>query len=284
MTHLIEKQTIELHLAKADNAFVLQHAVSAFCHNQLMPTLDTLFSRIAPSHRRIRLSELVIDLGNVSEQTLLTTAFLENIIAQAEQQIEASVRDNPMEIIGTYEDTNVFVQWLYFLENGRLPWYSYGKSPNFEAEVPKVLARSEAAVVQLQGLVKRQPTALQRLIRQHNAAFLALIAGLYTGSVQTNLAIVADALGKFVGRNSVEVFWQAVFKQVILLREKWSVSDLIARTLGELLDAFARHKMGQTGSREAFVSHQKVLENYRKSLDNNGGALEKAPSYSGRTH
>ena len=276
MTHLIEKQTIELHLAKADNAFVLQHAVSAFCHNQLMPTLDTLFSRIAPSHRRIRLSELVIDLGNVSEQTLLTTAFLETIIAQAEQQIEASVRDNPTAIVGTYEDTNVFVQWLYFLENGRLPWYAHGKPLNFEAEVPKVLARSEAAVVQLQGLVKRQPTALQRLIRQHDAAFLALVAGLYTGSVQTDLATVANALERFVGRNSVEQFWQLVFKQVIGLREKWSASDLIARTLGELLDAFARHKMNQTGSREAFASHQKTLDNYQKSLGKSIDRLEKS--------
>jgi hypothetical protein len=275
MTHLIEKQTIELRLAKADDAFALQHAVSAFFHNQLLPALDDLFGRLAPSHRRIRLSELVIDLGNVSEQQLLTTAFLETIIAQAERQIEASVRDNPTAVVGRFDDTNVFVQWLYFLENGRLPWYAYGKPPNFEAEVPKVLARSEAAIVQLQGLVKQQPTALQRLIRQHDAAFLALIAGLYTGSVQTDLARVADALGQFMGRNSVEMFWQWVFKQVIFLREKWSATDLITRSLSALLEAFARRKMGQMGSREAFVSNEKVVEIYRKSFEESGKMFEK---------
>ena len=274
MTHLIEKQTIELRLAKAENAFALQHAVSAFCRNRLMPALDDLFSQLAPSHRRIRLSELVIDLGNVSEKTLLTTAFLEKIIAQAEQQIEASVRDNPTAIVGTFEDTNVFVQWLYFLENGRLPWYAHGKPPNFEAEVPKVLARSEAAVVQLQGLMKRQPTALQRLIRQHDAAFLARVAGLYTGSVQADLALVADGLGRFLGQNSVEMFWQLVFKQSLLLREKWSAVDLITQSLGELLDAFATRKMGQTGSREAFVNHQKALDIYRKNLEKGSNATQ----------
>ena len=240
MTHLIEKQIIELRLTSTKNAFELQQKVSTFCSAQLMPALDDLFSRLAPMHTHIRIDELVIDLGTISEKDMLSNVFLQEILARIERTIQAQIRDNPERTVRTDKETDVFLKWLYFLENGRLPWFSRGTPPSFEADVPKVLAQSEAAIVQLRSLLMQQPTALQRLIQQHPPTFLALIAGLYTGRIQTDLVQVAAALEHFVNRESAQFFWNKVFKRVIFIREKWTVRDVIVHTLGDLLNTLVR--------------------------------------------
>ena len=240
MTHLIEKQTVELRLKRPDDAFELQQRMSAFCNNKLMPALETLFNRLAPEHKHIQLDELVIDLGIISEKNLLSNDFLDAILRQIESQINTQIIEN--QSITIYEQaTNVFKQWLYFLENGRLPWYAHGLPPNFVIDIPPILARSEAAIVELRQLMLQQPTTLNRLIRQHKTAFLALLTGIYTGSIHTELVEIATALRDFKGHNSVETFWTFVFKRVILQREKWTATDLVVQTLGELLDFFAKN-------------------------------------------
>ena len=240
MTHLIEKQTIELRLKRPDDAFELQQRMSAFCNNQLMPALENLFNRLAPVHKHIRLDKLEIDLGRVSENKLMSNDFLENILQQIERNIEAQILDNQAIVIQEQE-TNVFKEWLYFLENGRLPWFSHGLPPNFEKEIPPILARSETAIVELRYLLMQQPNALNRLIRQHKTAFLALITGIFTASVQSELVEMDTALRQFKGQNEVEKYWHLVFKRVIFQREKWSAMDLIVRTLGDLLDSLAKN-------------------------------------------
>ena len=229
MTHLIEKQTIELRLKRADDAFELQQRMSAFCNNQLMPVLEDLFNRLAPAHKHIRLDKLEIDLGKVSENKLMSNDFLDNILQQIERAIEAQILDNQAVVIQEQE-TNVFKEWLYFLENGRLPWFSHGLPPNFETEIPPILARSEAAISELRHLLMQQPNALNRLIRQHKTAFLALITGIFTASVQSELVEIDKALREFKGQNEVEAYWILVFKRVIFQREKWTAMDLIIRT------------------------------------------------------
>jgi hypothetical protein len=281
MQHLIEKQTVELRLARAENAFELQQKVSAFCNNQLMPALDDLFSRLAPEEKHVRLDELVIDLGFIAEMQLGNTAFLEKIIAQIERAIETKLRDNPERVVVQHKETNVFTVWLYFLENGRLPWYVHGLPPDFKAEIPRVLAKNDAAIVELRSLLTREPTALNRLIRQHDAAFLALIAGLYTGSVQTDLVQVAEALQQFIGQNSVEIYWQSVFKRGILLREKWSARDLIVRTLGEILDSLAKSAGAKMGTHDAFANSGKGFANREQTFDNQGNSGENSPNTEG---
>ena len=240
MTHLIEKQTIELRLKRPDDAFELQQRMSAFCNNQLMPALENLFNRLAPVHKHIRLDKLEIDLGKVSENKLMSNDFLDNILQQIEREIEAQILDNQAIVIQEQE-TNVFKEWLYFLENGRLPWFSHGLPPNFETEIPPILARSETAIVALRYLLMQQPNALNRLIRQHKTAFLALITGIFTASVQSELVEMDTALRQFKGQNEVEKYWHLVFKRVIFQREKWSAMDLIVRTLGDLLDSLAKN-------------------------------------------
>ena len=241
MTHLIEKQTVELRLKRADDAFELQQRMSAFCNNQLMPALENLFNRLAPAHKHIRLDKLVIDLGNVPQNKLMSKDFLDNILQQIERKIEAQILDNQAIVIQEQE-TNVFKEWLYFLENGRLPWFSHGLPPNFETEIPAILARSEAAILELRHLLIQQPNALNRLIRQHKTAFLALITGIFTASVQSELVEIDKALRQFKGQNEVETYWHLVFKRVIFQREKWTATDLIVRTLGDFLDFLAKKR------------------------------------------
>ena len=240
MTHLIEKQTVELRLKRADDAFELQQRMSAFCNNQLMPALENLFNRLAPAHKHIRLDELVIDLGKVSENKLMSNDFLDNILQQIERKIEAQILNNQAIVIQEQE-TNVFKMWLYFLENGRLPWFSHGLPPNFETDIPPILARSEAAILELRHLLMQQPNALNRLIRQHKTAFLALITGIFTASVQSELVEIDKALRQFEGQNEVETYWHLVFKRVIFQREKWAATDLIVRTLGDFLGFLAKN-------------------------------------------
>ena len=241
MTHLIEKQTVELRLKRADDAFELQQRMSAFCNNQLMPALENLFNRLAPAHKHIRLDKLEIDLGKVSENKLMSKDFLDNILQQIERAIEMQILDNQAIVIQEQE-TNVFKMWLYFLENGRLPWYSHGLPPNFETDIPPILARSEAAILELRYLLMQQPNALNRLIRQHKTAFLALITGIFTASVQSKLVEIDKALREFKGQNEVETYWHLVFKRVIFQREKWTATDLIVRTLGDFLDFLAKKR------------------------------------------
>jgi hypothetical protein len=240
MTHLIEKQIVELRLSHTKDAFEIQQKVSAFCNNQLMPALDDLFSRLAPQHTHIRLDELVIDLGKISEKNLTSKDFLPFILAEIERKIVAQMQDNPEKVVIRNEEKEVFAQWFYFLETGRLPWYAHGISPNFEGEIPKVLARSEAAIVQLRSLLMQHPDALQRLIFQHKSAFLALIAGVYTGKVQTDLVKLVEALPQLSEQKFMTLFWQSVFKHVIFLRAQWASSDLIVRAFGELLTVLAQ--------------------------------------------
>jgi hypothetical protein len=169
--------------------------------------------------------------------------FLQEILARVERAIQAQIWDNPERAVTTDKETDVFVQWLYFLEHGRLPWFSQGAPPLFEAHVPNILAQSEAAIVQLRSLLMQQPMALQRLIQQHSPTFLALITGLYTGMVQTDLVQVASALERLVNQETAQFFWHKVFKRVIFIREKWTAKDLIVHTLGDVLNTLVRHEL-----------------------------------------
>ena len=268
MTHLIEKQTIELRLKRADDAFELQQRMSAFCNNQLMPALENLFNRLAPAHKHIRLDELVIDLGKVSENKLMSNDFLDNILQQIERKIEAQILDNQAIVIQEQE-TNVFKMWLYFLENGRLPWFSHGLPPNFETDIPPILARSEAAILELRHLLMQQPNALNRLIRQHKTAFLALITGIFTASVQSELVEIDKALMylMFDGVEYTELFLKAGYNLKLKMDAKQFDESIKYTGKGEAENNF----LAQATIAESTFKYDDLLDadeaNFNKMVD-----------------
>jgi hypothetical protein len=67
MQHIINKQIIDLRIAKSLDAFRIQQAVSDHYRQHLMPLLEKEFDSIAGADEAVLIDRMEIDLGELTE-------------------------------------------------------------------------------------------------------------------------------------------------------------------------------------------------------------------------
>lgn len=249
MKHLIGKQVLDLTVSPSADAFKLQHQLSQFYWNKMVPELDSLFDQLSSETEVVSIDRLEIDLGQFTEEGILQEGFLE----QLRQQLEIQLRDilrgkGSSKTDRTPASFNLFEQWLFFLNKGYLPWSSRQLPTDWVTSVLDTLGTNSQAVVNLRQLLRTQPTALQRLIVQHATTFLKTLVELFTGKKQAALLAAETELQKLPapywaqvrGKVSTSIsqrqiglfFWKEVLETTIVLDHKLEAPTLIGRILG----------------------------------------------------
>ncbi|MEZ4939298.1 MAG: contractile injection system tape measure protein [Saprospiraceae bacterium] len=176
-THRIRRQILDLELPRTAGAVELQRQAGRVFREQVLPRLESVFGKLAPADRFIRIDRLEIDLGRIGEAQW-EREFVERCIREIDRQIreatgtptasgptQAAVVQSPRE--------HALAIFRYFLETGRLPWHAGTLSLKILESQLVEIARTDPTAVQaavLPGL-KQRPAALRRLVWQFSPAF-----------------------------------------------------------------------------------------------------------------
>lgn len=125
--HIIDKFFLEVNTASEKTAYRLKNNADYFLNNFLLPRLEELLDDYDTAGSFVRFDELHLDLF-ISEWTKereIVQEFENNLCKKLEKELIVSqpiekARDNKRQISATRNREDVF---LFFLENGFLPWY-----------------------------------------------------------------------------------------------------------------------------------------------------------------
>lgn len=174
--HQIQKQIIEIDLPDGSDAFSWQEKITAICNETLNEKLGILFDNISKETLQL-IDKIEIELGIINIENF-ENDFIQNIENQLFIKLNAKLiqerKDKkPIENIPLVDTRNIksnYVAFLYFLENGTLPWWT---SNNFLEEIDYRIDTifSKNQVEQLQQIVLfkkilENPKVIERLVLQ----------------------------------------------------------------------------------------------------------------------
>jgi hypothetical protein len=180
-THIIQHHYlhVELNGTEAD-AWNLQHRLSGWCHDDLLPALEKVLNQFVPETEHWSIDRLDIDAGVLSltrlEQDLAT------IVALAlEKQLREQISSNPPPTVNAdnigykTKQQNLTDTLVYFLTTGRLPWSTQlleGK--NLEQMLLDTSQNTATINIHLDGVLRALTsiTARKRLVRQFSPLFM----------------------------------------------------------------------------------------------------------------
>jgi len=134
MRHLIKKQVIELKLDTDIDIFSVQDRANRFYYDTILPALEKILNGLTDESHIIQMETLEIDLGAITWGDNQDSIKMNEIYRKIENAALKAVRQlrensqmkgfretgsiNPEKTIGL----NAFEAWLYYMQNGYLPW------------------------------------------------------------------------------------------------------------------------------------------------------------------
>jgi hypothetical protein len=229
--HVIRRNVVEVELPSAEGAFEWQQRVSRLVQEQLAPHLSTLFDRYAGPDQLLRLDRVDLRVAVREGQDLA-----EQLVPQVLQALEGELRelvpepgsmpDVPDSPRVVPEGLRAWQAFLFFLENGVLPWWAV--YPDFPALQTKAIAAlslegsnpspSRSAFLQ----ILRRDHVLHRLLWQFPDTFLEALTAWVAGPEAAGWFRRAMGVGQAVVQKSTrsgqpEHFLFQVRKQVLQL-------------------------------------------------------------------
>lgn len=193
--HLIAKHVFELRVSLDEgNIPQLQNTFSRQYWQSVVPAIECLFDRLVGPDELVRIDRLEFDAGRWSAEDILSGQFVECLVSRLE-----SVISNAMQGTGGEADvqpirTGRFDLWLYFLEHGFLP-VGATRPESQEAwhqQVIECFLAESSAGQRLRNLVSKRSVAMERLILQHDQAFLRQLLEVLTNRTQGDLLRLVD--------------------------------------------------------------------------------------------
>ncbi len=183
--HFIGTTTIDLRLRWAGaEPFAVQREADSFVKDRLLPALKALFDRLARPHETISIDRLELELPALPSGLAWQDAALREILRSVEARVLKSIDGAGSSGLAVRRPSAVgrFEQWLFFLKNGHLPAAATVAESELRRAALETVAADMAAPARLAALLTSEPAALRRLLRQHDGAFLAALAGAAAGS------------------------------------------------------------------------------------------------------
>jgi len=197
MQHIINKQVIEVSLAKQQDAFVMQHSISSHYYSDLLPLLEKVFNQYSTEDEVLVLDNLEIKLGNIPQKDIGKDKWDDSVLSSIELKIE--------ECLVSFLENNTAVrkpllmndcrQWMFYMQHGYLGWNTLCINEQWHNNVLSVLATDYAGITLLRNLVASQPGMAYRIALQHEDIFLSNLASVLTTMNQQKLA---DAINEMV--------------------------------------------------------------------------------------
>ena len=192
--HIIAKHILHLGFPEKDGHFQRQDLISKVYWEKLVRQLEVLFDRYIGPNEVVRLDTLKIDLGRIPWKNF-EEEFVKRAVKQMEEKLKLLLRPGEEAYTLVPFRQNQFQQWLSFLESGTFDWrVSIQEEAIFLRAVLDSLGMESRSVEQLRQLIKSHPKAFERLIFQHQDAFLKTLVELYTGYKQEVLPALLEEL------------------------------------------------------------------------------------------
>lgn len=187
MQHLLKKQVIDLEISSSLNAYAVQHSMSDHFWKHIYPLLEKIFDELGSENEFIKLDKLEIDLGCITQEYLERATWPATYLQEIEQKLRSGIKSHLEEKKEFKEPkgTAIFKQWLFYMENGHLPWNGIDLKKE-STTVLESLATEYSSITALRQLL-RNPVALNRIILQHNESFLQNIVAVLTTKKQQGL-------------------------------------------------------------------------------------------------
>lgn len=217
-SHVIGKQTLAVQVRSAHNPYQLQQMLSEAYRQTIVPMLERVFDRFGagvvwhidrleldagrldPSRPNWsaelseRLEQQLIDKLHHWQKTAPAPAnaplpnwWQKNWAAtNVPGQTSQSAERGPGVLVLTQAASH-WSLWVYFLRTGQRYSYAPTYLPDWLPDVVDTLATRHDALSQLQRLLRTHPRALERLVKQHEPAFLRTLLDSITATSQESL-------------------------------------------------------------------------------------------------
>jgi len=187
-THIIHRVNLEIEVPNVDRARDIQERILRVLYNDILPRLEKWMESLDFGNMAMRVDSLGIDIGS------LDTATFENDL---QEKVFNAIREN----IGSFPsrlkehedgervilppEEQVFETFLYFLETGRLPWYSdrTGQALKNEVLLKSSLQKAENSAGRLLQLLQSHDNAVPRLFSQFPADLIILVISILISKI-----------------------------------------------------------------------------------------------------
>ena len=202
--HVIKRQTVEITLAKQENAWQMQQKVSGIFQQHLPSLLDRCLSELSSPDCLHRIERLELDLGEL-DGNRLEAELLEKIETALRVALSEQIASSKPEPVAAQPQTDPASAHLelfeLFIREGYLPWWAEtGQRQLPEKSFAALINTEPNALARLLPKLIREPRSRQRLISyfddNHLAAMMALLCfapqTLVTSLLQTLLMVQAQ--------------------------------------------------------------------------------------------
>ncbi len=160
MTHIIQKQVLELTMEEHAEKMQLQEDVVLRFRKEVLPAITELFDRLAPEDFIWRIDRLELNLGAVRPEGLKS-----KVLEEMEKMLQnhfQSASQNVLEIIRT--EQGLIQQFMHFLRYGHFSWNANGIDlEQMEKELPQSLGVMDPIVKKELLVLFTLPKILRRL-------------------------------------------------------------------------------------------------------------------------
>ena len=246
VNHLIGSVTLDLHAPRKTDGFAMQAEVSKWFWQDVAPLLQTALDEVIPPELVLRVDRIHLDLSVVSrsnwkeELTQVVCRMLaEELIRRRlfPRVTDAPIKELPVAL-------SRFEAWLDFLRTGHQPPSIPGPT-EWQRNIPELIAESPEAAVSFRNLLRSQPTAVERLVRQYEEPFLIQLANTISRRNRTAWVRWRTAFQqllaatwwrrlsetKTIDNQAIkQAFWRTVFEQLSLEKELGSADTWLADT------------------------------------------------------
>lgn len=169
MTHIIQKQILELTLDEGPEKLVRQDDMVQRFREEVLPDMDVFFNELVPEGTVWKIDKLEVDLGQVKPENL-SKELIRHLKDKLLFDFQPGKGGNSLEVSTSQQ--SVLEQFLHFLKYGHFSWNANGITlEQMEKELPEVFQNSDQLqkAKVLQKLTKGR--SLQRFTSQFSLEF-----------------------------------------------------------------------------------------------------------------
>lgn len=206
MSHLIQRQVLDVRLPNNGRENEQQETIRQLYWERIVPALDEVFSKIVPDDVTLRIDQLKLDVATVSTDNLVAeiieqvTAQLKDVFFKVQyehqqEDIQSSTQVDKKETTLIARRESYAKALIFFLANGIFPWWfksDKGKSP--KALIERVIAENPEVLIHFLE-IQRGPQIQKRLIAQFSEAQLLQLVEIKEAQLS---AVLSQALVSFL--------------------------------------------------------------------------------------
>ncbi len=223
MQHIIKKQIIEISLDKRLNAFRIQQQVSEYYFAKIVPLLQEAFDTASNDEETIRIDNLVIDLGMITEKEIEKGTWEEKVFKNITEQLIPVKHRIPsgVKVKKKASSLSISDQWIFYMQHGYLPWNVLQINQNWYNKALEAFASDAVAISNLRNLIDNHPDSMKRIVAQNSESFLKALVETLTAENQATLVhsingIINNSVEDISSKNKKQ-YRQELWEQVVKL-------------------------------------------------------------------